>query len=205
MSTGADEQVSAILPLSLLEALRNLDRPVEDGLDELSREVVSKRLGLNPTVSAQIARYHYLTRMSRTLPVREVRPVFQLVDRHADAGRRAARYAARSLPLGWRVLIGGPSTLGQRVGGGRACLLAARLLGVDLKVGRLKAEAELVRPGPMTTAPEGGACAFVAASLSELLRLLAGFEGAMIHSECRAHGAERCRWSADRVLPEVSY
>ena len=39
--------VHAIIPLSLLEALRNLDTPVEDGLEELAGEIVSKRLGLS--------------------------------------------------------------------------------------------------------------------------------------------------------------
>jgi len=41
--------VPAIVPLSLLEALRNVDAPVEDGLEELAGEVVSKRLGLSAT------------------------------------------------------------------------------------------------------------------------------------------------------------
>ena len=47
----------AIIPLSLLEALRNLDTPVEDGLEELAGEIVAKRLGLSGTVAAQIQRY----------------------------------------------------------------------------------------------------------------------------------------------------
>ena len=49
--------VPALLPLSLLEAIRNLDTPVEDGLDELAEEIVVRRLGLSPTVAAQIQRY----------------------------------------------------------------------------------------------------------------------------------------------------
>ena len=53
----ADSDIPAFIPLSLLEAIRNLDTPLEDGLDELSPEIVSKRLGLSPTVAAQIERY----------------------------------------------------------------------------------------------------------------------------------------------------
>ena len=52
-----DADIPAFIPLSLLEAIRNLDTPLEDGLDELSPEIVSKRLGLSPTVAAQIERY----------------------------------------------------------------------------------------------------------------------------------------------------
>jgi hypothetical protein len=40
-STG----VPALIPLSLLEAIRNLDTPVEDGLDELAKEMVVGRQG----------------------------------------------------------------------------------------------------------------------------------------------------------------
>ncbi|MGH7580987.1 MAG: hypothetical protein ACREM9_12485, partial [Gemmatimonadales bacterium] len=49
--------VPALIPLSLLEAIRNLDTPVEDGLDELAEEIAVRRLGLSPTVAAQIQRY----------------------------------------------------------------------------------------------------------------------------------------------------
>ncbi len=48
--------IPTIIPMSLLEALRNLDTPVEDGLEELAGEIVNKRLGLSQTVAAQIAR-----------------------------------------------------------------------------------------------------------------------------------------------------
>ena len=49
--------VPAFIPLSLLEALRNLDTPQDDGLAEIADEVVSKRFGLSNTVAAQIERY----------------------------------------------------------------------------------------------------------------------------------------------------
>ena len=47
----------AAVPLTLLEAIRNLDTPVNDGLELLSPELIGKRLGLSATVQAQIARY----------------------------------------------------------------------------------------------------------------------------------------------------
>jgi hypothetical protein len=95
--------VPAILPLSLLEAIRNLDTPVEDGLDELASEIVVRRLGLSPTVAAQIQRYRAAADKDGTVDLDEVVSVIRLVSRRpdaalvfADAGRRAARYAARS-------------------------------------------------------------------------------------------------------------
>ena len=95
--------VPALLPLSLLEAIRNLDTPVEDGLDELAEEIVVRRLGLSPTVAAQIQRYRAAAERDGTVELDEVVSVIRLVSRRpdaglvfADAGRRAARYAARS-------------------------------------------------------------------------------------------------------------
>jgi len=86
----------AIVPLSLLEALRNLDTPVGDGLDELAGEIVSKRFGLSSTVAAQIQRYQEAHRRGLPVPVDETVGVFRLVGRrpdaalvYADAGRRA--------------------------------------------------------------------------------------------------------------------
>ncbi len=49
--------------------------------------------------------------------------------------------------------------------------------------------------------PDGSACGFYAAGFTELLRLLVGFEGAMLHTECRSRGAERCEWRAAAADP----
>jgi len=195
-------QTSAILPLSLLEAMRNLDRPVEDGLEEFSEEVVAKRLGLNPTVSTQIVRYHRLTRRRVSVEPNEVGAVFDLVGRrpdaglvYADAGRRAARYAANSLTLPWRVLLPLlPRSWRRRLGSRKATEIADWLLGTRLEVERLSAVAELLQP-----AANGESCEFVGWAMSELLRALAGFEGAMVHSQCRARGDSACVWQAEAV------
>lgn len=196
------EPTSAILPLSLLEAMRNLDRPVEDGLEELSGEIVAKRLGLNATVSAQIDRYRELARRRTAVEPAEVGAVFQLVSRrpdaqlvYADAGRRAARYAARSVSRSWRLalcLI--PRRWRRRVGSRKAAVVAEGLLGVRLAADRLSARAQLAG-----SPADGASCEFIGAALSELLRALAGFEGAMVHHQCRARGDWVCQWRSEAV------
>lgn len=193
---------SAILPLSLLEAMRNLDRPVEDGLEEFSTEIIAKRLGLNPTVSAQIDRYRGLARHRTLVEPAEVGAVFELVGRrpdarlvYADAGRRAARYAARSVPRSWRLALSLlPRPWRRRLGSRKASELAEALLGVRLEVDRLSARAELAH-----SPPDADYCEFIGAAMSELLRALAGFEGAMIHRQCRAQGAGTCLWHSEAV------
>src|SRR5213594_1138646 len=44
--------------------------------------------------------------------------------------------------------------------------------------------------------PDGSACTLYSAGFAELLRLLLGFEGAMLHTSCRATGGDHCEWRA---------
>jgi hypothetical protein len=199
--------VATIVPMSLLEALRNLDTPVEDGLEELAGEIVSKRLGLSATVAAQIARYQDQVKRNEPVSVDEAVSVFRLAGRRpdaqlvfADAGRRAARYAARSGPVlsraGVRLMPGG---LGRSIGAGAAARAAKRTLGIELHVAEHGATAEIVKPLSIVALSDGAACTFYGSALAELLRMLTGFEGAMVHERCRSRGDAACRWRATAV------
>ncbi len=193
--------------MSLLEALRNLDTPVEDGLEELAGEIVSKRLGLSATVAAQIARYQDRVRKGEPVSLDEAVSVFRLAGRRpdaqlvfADAGRRAARYAARSGPIlrraAARIVPGG---MGRSIGAGAAARAARRSLGVQLEIGETGATAEITKPLSILALNDGAACTFYGSALGELLRVLAGFEGAMVHERCRGRGDPACRWRAIAV------
>jgi hypothetical protein len=199
--------VPTIIPLSLLEALRNLDTPVEDGLEELAGEIVSKRLGLSATVAAQIARYQEQVRKGEPVSVDEAVSVFRLAGRRpdaalvfADAGRRAARHVARSGPVLARAAVRiAPGGLGRSLGAGAASRAARRTFGLELRVGDSGAEAEIARPLSILALPDGGGCGFYGAALAELLRVLTGFEGAMTHERCRGRGDGSCLWRATAV------
>jgi len=193
--------------MSLLEALRNLDTPVEDGLEELAGEIVSKRLGLSATVAAQIARYHEQVRRGEPVSMDEAVSVFRLAGRRpdaqlvfADAGRRAARYAARMGPVLTRAaarLV--PGGMGRSIGAGAAARAARRALGLQLEVGKSGVTAEVTKPLSILALSDGAACTFYGSALCELLRVLTGFEGAMIHERCRGKGDPSCRWRATAV------
>ena len=199
----ADSDIPAFIPLSLLEAIRNLDTPLEDGLDELSPEIVSKRLGLSPTVAAQIARYKADAEKSAPVAEAEAVSVFRLVGRRpdaslvfADAGRRAARYAARSAPALLKVAPGG---VGRRMAG-RAVRRAARAaFAADLKTPATRPEVRMVVPLSIAAWPGGEACSFYRSAFAELLRTLTGFEGTMRHEACRGRGDAACVWRAERA------
>jgi hypothetical protein len=197
----------AIIPLSLLEAMRNLDTPVEDGLDELAEELVTKRLGLSLTVAAQIERYRIAARREDRVADDEVVAVFRLVSRrsdaelvYADAGRRTARYAARQVhPLRRGLLRVAPGRLQHRIGLTAAARVASRLLHATLRPHGESARVEM-RESLATRAQAAGlGCRFYGAAFAELLRVLCGFEGAMIHEGCQGRGDSTCRWSASRA------
>jgi len=194
--------VPALLPLSLLEAIRNLDTPVEDGLDELAEEIVVRRLGLSPTVAAQIQRYRATAEREGTVELDEVVSVLRLVGRRpdaplvfADAGRRAARYAARSRGRSARTLARvSPSALGRRVSLRAAARLARQVFDGELRAPVHGTEVRMTDPLSILALPDGAACAFYGSAYGELLRCLTAFEGAMLHERCRSHGDDACVW-----------
>jgi len=194
--------VPALLPLSLLEAIRNLDTPVEDGLDELAEEIVVRRLGLSPTVAAQIQRYRTTAEREGTVELDEVVSVLRLVGRRADAplvfadaGRRAARYAARSRGRSARTLARvSPSALSRRVSLRAAARLAWEVFSGELRAPTQGTEVRMADPLSILALPDGSACAFYGSAYGELLRCLTAFEGAMLHERCRSRGDDACIW-----------
>jgi hypothetical protein len=197
--------IHPIVPLSLLEAIRNLDTPLNDGLPaELAQETFTKRLGLSTTVAAQIERYREMVAKAAPVLDEEVIQVFRLVGRrpdatlvYSDAGRRAARYAARAragrLPAYSRLL---PRGLRHQAGERAAKRALHRIFKVELvrEPGGLMAR---VSDSLATRAGfEGSGCQYYGALSAELLRMNREFEGSMIHERCRSRGDEACRWKA---------
>ena len=198
--TVPQADIPAFIPLSLLEAIRNLDTPLEDGLEELSPEIVSKRLGLSPTVAAQIERYRAETERSASVDEAEAVSVFRLVGRRpdaalvfADAGRRAARYAARNAPALLRVAPGG---MGRTIAGRAARRATRDAFLAEMKSAEGTPEVRMAAPLSVAAWPGGEACGFYAAAFAELLRTLTGFEGTMRHESCRGRGDAACVWRA---------
>jgi hypothetical protein len=196
--------VHAIIPLSLLEALRNLDTPVEDGLEELAGEIVSKRLGLSPTVAAQIARYQETVKGSGKVDAEEALAVFRLAGRRpdaalvfADAGRRAARHGARQVAAPLRALKAmSPGPVSRALGRRLTGQTAKSILAAELPVRGGAVEGRVPMSLAIRALPGGQGCGFYGAAFGELLRVFTGFEGAVIHDRCRGRGDDGCHWRA---------
>jgi hypothetical protein len=194
--------VPALIPLSLLEAIRNLDTPVEDGLEGLSEEISVRRLGLSPTVAAQIQRYRQAADKGSAVEIDETVSVLRLVGRRndarlvfADAGRRAARYAIRGRTRSALTLARvSPRGVGHRLALRTAAKLARNVFAAELRPEPEDIEVRMSSPLSIEALPTGEACVFYGSLYQELLRGLTGFEGALIHERCRSRGDEACVW-----------
>ena len=194
--------VPALIPLSLLEAIRNLDTPVEDGLEELAEEITARRLGLSPTVAAQIQRYRQAADKRGSVDLDETVSVLRLVGRRgdahlvfADAGRRAARYASRGRGRSTRTLAKlSPGGMAYRLAMRTFARLTRTIFGGELKPGAQDVEVCMDSPLSIVALPTGEACVFYGSVYQELLRGLTGFEGAVIHERCRSRGDQSCVW-----------
>jgi hypothetical protein len=169
---------------------------------------VTKRLGLSATVAAQIARYRAAAERDGTVSRDEAASVFTLVGRRADAGlvfadagRRAARHAARRVGSSALAKVA-PSAVGRRLAA-RAARGAARItFAADLRFPGGLAEARMADAVAIAAWPAGEACGFHASAFAELLRLLIGFEGLMRHERCQGRGDGECLW---RGAPAGAY
>ena len=163
---------------------------------------MTKRLGLSATVAAQIARYRTAGERDGTVSRDEAASVFTLVGRRpdaelvfADAGRRAARYAARRVGSSALAKVA-PSAVGRRLAARAARGAARETFGGELRFPGGLAEARMPDAVAIAAWPGGEACRFHTAAFAELLRLLIGFEGLMQHERCRGRGDPECIWRA---------
>lgn len=195
-------RVHPIIPLAILETVRTLDAPPDDGMEEFHSELAVKRLGTSTTVAAQIARFRELADRDRVVDAAEATAFLRLVGRRHDAalvfteaGRRAARWAEANVSTGsrmvWRVL---PRPLRNRYGLRIARRLLARYFDVRLKVDGGRALAAAQRPPSVEATPDGTACKFYGAVIGEVLATYTAFEGAMVHEACAARQSAECRW-----------
>jgi predicted hydrocarbon binding protein len=198
------DTVDALLPLSLLEAVRDVDTP-GDLENEFVDELRNKRLGLSDTVYLQIKRYADAVRKGQRTGQDESVGLARLIGRRPDADavfRAAGRYLARAAyqtinPVTRRMLRMLPSVLARPVALRRSRSIAIRYANGSVR--RVGGYVLLDVPQSVTlnTAPGSIGCAFYESMLRELLRLLIGSVGSVDHVRCAARGEGTCEWRAD--------
>jgi hypothetical protein len=194
--------VDALLPLSLLEAVRAVDRPVVDPDTEFVAELRNKRLGLSDTVYAQIQRYGEAVRRSQRLGAEEAVALARLIGRRPDAdavfraaGRYLAERAYETVPsMTRRIVRRLPGLISRPVALRQVRRMARRYFaGTVVRTG---ATLVLEVPTPITAAggPPSVGCAYYETGLGELLRLLVGADGVVEHVRCAERAEGRCQW-----------
>ena len=197
--------IDALLPLSLLQAVKASD--AADGWYELDSvpEIRNKRLGLSDTVFAQIQRYREAVGRGKRIGEAEVVSLAKLIGRRPDAEKvfRAAGqlmgkevYAGIS-PVTRRSLLTLPSLVARPLALRQVRRVALRYL--NGRVSRVGSSVLLRVPESFSR--DGGTgqagCTFYASLLQELLERLLGSSGGVEHVRCAARGDGVCEWRVE--------
>jgi len=197
--------VDALLPLSLLEAVRDVDTPSDQLETEFVDELRNKRFGLSETVYTQIKRHTEAVRRRQRVDKDEAIALAKLIGRRPDAEavfRAAGRYMARQSyrtisPVTRRMMRLLPSAMARPLAFRHAQKIAARYLNGNVRrVGNFLL-VDVPRSITLGTAPGTIGCTYYEASLRELLLLLIGSGGAVEHVRCTGRGEGTCEWRAD--------
>jgi predicted hydrocarbon binding protein len=197
--------VDALLPLSLLEAVRNVDTPADSFEAEYVDELRNKRLGLSDTIYTQIRRHTEAVRKGKRIPQDEAVALAKLIGRRPDAEaifRAAGKYIAREAyqtisPVTRKMLRLLPAAMARPIAFRRARKITGRYTNATVRrVGNFLL-LEVPRSITLDTAPSGIGCTYYESMLKELLRMLIGSIGSVDHVRCASRGEGTCEWRAD--------
>jgi hypothetical protein len=197
--------VDALLPLSLLEAVRNVDTPSDQTDAEYVDELRNKRLGLSDTVYAQIKRYSEAARRGHRTGQDETIALAKLIGRRPDAeaifraaGRFMALQSYRTIsPVTRKMMRLLPSAMARPLAYRRARKIAGRYLNGNVRRVGNSLLLDVPRSITVGAAPGVVGCTYYESSLRELLLLLIGSIGAVEHVRCNGRGEGTCEWRAD--------
>src|ERR1051325_1846217 len=197
--------VDALLPLSLLEAVRNVDTPGDQLEAEYVDELRNKRLGLSDTIYAQIKRATEAARGGKSNGQDEAIALAKLIGRRPDAEavfRAAGRYIAgesyRTIsPVTRKLMRLLPSAMARPLAFRHAQKIAMRYLNGNVRRVGTFLPLEVPRSITLGTAPGSIGCTYYESSLRELLLLLIGSIGAVEHIRCSGRGEGTDEWRAD--------
>jgi predicted hydrocarbon binding protein len=198
--------ISPVLPLLLLETMRDRDRPDEVLEDEDITTSLPRRLGLSEVVRVQISRFDAEVRHRRLQIPSQVEDLLRLVIRRpdceeifAEAGRRVAqkfwsersasvRRSIRFLPRALAVLSA------QRAGK----QMFSELVGPSaFKISRKPLSLRIESSMTARADPGGAACALYAGALGELLEQYTGRKYRVSHPACSRNGTSPCEWQVE--------
>ena len=198
--------VNAIVPLSLLEAVRSVDIPEGEDVDvEYVQEHRNKRLGLSDTVIAQIRRYKEAMKRNQQIAIDEAIGIARLIGRRSDAEGifvRAGKIVADRIyemisPTRRQIIHLLPGFLARPLAFRQVKKAGEKYFGASVR--RVGASIVFGVKESVTyeAAPRAMGCLYYESALREMLRLLVNGGGMIDHVRCREKGEDVCEWRAE--------
>jgi predicted hydrocarbon binding protein len=199
--------VSPVLPLLLLETIRDYDRPEEVLEEEDITLSMPRRLGLSEVVRVQIGRFSEEVRLKRPQIASQVEDLFRLVIRRPDAdevfveaGQRVAnRYWEERAGSVKRTVVVLPHALAVLWAQRAAKRMLAELVGpTRFQITRKPLTLRIEQSMSAVADPGGAACAFYAGAFGRILTLYTSRQCRVVHSTCAARSqSDPCVWTAE--------
>ena len=190
-------RVAAQVAVSLLEALRSVDRPGEMLENEVIARTIPRRFGLSEVVERQIGLYQEYARQGRKLTSDELAEFINLVTRRPDAARVFFEMGSqladdhlpsrkRWLPRATRLML-----LKRAIERTLARLFGQRVGGFISGPFSLEVSASPF----VQLDPTGDACELVTGFCQRALQRGVDEELTVVKLGCETRGARSCRWS----------
>lgn len=197
--------IHPLLPLSFLEAVRNVDTPVEDFEAELVSDLRNKRLGLSDTIYMQIKRFTEAVKRGQRTSYEEAAGIAKLLGRRPDAeavfraaGRHLAGEAYRTInAVKRRVMLILPSFMARPLALRTTRRLARRYFNGNISRIGAMVYLDVAQSVSQDAAQRSIGCTYYEAGLKELLRLMVNSGGAVEHVRCASRAEGACQWRAE--------
>jgi hypothetical protein len=191
-----------LVALRLLEAMRDMDLPLELLEDEDPTQTIPRRFGLSDVVDRQIRSYREDVRKRVRLTDEEVEGLFRLVIRRPDSPavfHRVGRLLAeRQRPSRWTRILPGPIRFA--LARSRTRKLLKRLFGRS--IGGFGKGPFVVEGRSLIFVevdPGGDACELLSGFGQEILQQVVGGAPQVRHVLCQGRGDDLCRWEGEIV------
>jgi hypothetical protein len=199
--------MSPVLPLLLLETMRDRDYPDEVLEDEDISTSLPRRFGLSEVVRVQIRRFEEEVRHRRPQIPSQVEDLMRLVIRRPDApeifeeaGHRVARRQYEERPRWLRGAIRLlPRALALIAAQRAARRMFAEMVGpTPFRVVRRPLSLRIDTSVTARVDPTGGACRFYSGAFGELLELYTGRRYRITHPHCSGpRPGGLCEWTTE--------